>query len=225
MPDSSALKYTDPDGLYEFAACNGDSTCLANQQKFRDAIAAAKKALASGLLSTKQAGSLSAVLNYLGDEGPGKGHGRIVFGSLAIGRLGEYQGKEVLKFDMKQIQSFSERKDPNGDVGFEAVSAGSVVHESRHALDNLSGLFPVAISNVARDLPLVEGSERRAYTDESSVYQGLNSTYPGGTGSLWRTNWTREGLSKATQEKLRSIGVEKGVKRSMDDVRRQLGIK
>jgi RHS repeat-associated protein len=219
---NNPLKYSDPAGLYEFADCNGDAKCLKYQDGFRKALGAAKSALDSGMLSDEESESLSTMLNYLGDEGPGKGHGRIVFGSLNGNEGGAYLGNDVLKFDMGKLTSLSQRKDVgNQKYDLTTIMAGVIAHEVVHDYDDSKGILPMTVraARYNQDMQMIESSERHAYDTESFVFKGLNATDPGG---LWRTNWVTEGLSKVDKETLRSIGVERGVKRSMDDIKQQI---
>jgi RHS repeat-associated protein len=213
------LKYNDPTGLYEFADCSGNPKCAEYKKKFKNAVGAANKALASKSLPDDQAKSLSEVMNYLGDEGPGKGHGRIVFDAIKGRAAGQYAGNDRMIFDMGKIDKLSQRPDP-GNIKYDSTTIlGSVIaHETSHDLDDSKGLLPTYFENNPHVVGMFETSERNAYNIGSYVFKGLNATDPSGS---WRTNWVTEGLSTVDKETLRGIGVENGVKRSMEDIRKQ----
>jgi hypothetical protein len=214
---NNPLKYSDPTGLYEFADCGADPNCEKYKDYFKKALKSGKESLVSGNLYNEEAAALSAVLEYLGEEGPNEGHGRIVFGSLRKGVAGLYIGHDAIKLDMNQIIGLSQRKDP-GKVEYNSITvmSGVVAHETAHDLDDSRGKLPALRIGT---LGAFEKSEKHAWDVESFVYKGLDATSPEG---LWRTNWTSEGLSAVDKETLRSIGVQKGVDRSMEDIKKQL---
>jgi hypothetical protein len=158
-------------------------------------------------------------MNYLGDEGPGKGHGRIVFDAIKGRAAGQYAGNDRMIFDMGKIDKLSQRPDP-GNIKYDSTTIlGSVIaHETSHDLDDSKGLLPTYFENNPHVVGMFETSERNAYNIGSYVFKGLNATDPSGS---WRTNWVTEGLSTVDKETLRGIGVENGVKRSMEDIRKQ----
>ncbi len=215
---NNPLRYTDPDGLYQFADCNGsEEECLYWQKVFNTSISNAKKELNSGKLTDAEARDLAETLAYLGE--PGKGDVRIVFADLGgdWGRQVEINGIKGIKIDMGAIIGASEESYYGFKFNLAAEVGGTAVHESRHGKNKH---YPYIVRNgfLEQDLAAIAPTESAAYFSQSLVFKALGASSVNG---LWMTRWQEEGLSEAQLNELRNIGIQNSVTNTIDHLRRE----
>ena len=203
------LRFTDPLGLYRFAVncAEGDSVCDEQQQRFLDALAAARAsadALEEGSKDRKQ---LERALKRIGEE-EGKG-AWIAFGSdLMDGALAVTNpATKTITFDLAKIDANAAQWMANsradgiwpafGQRHADAFLASVVAHEGGHLPGRFGILNPLSI-----------GSEREALYTESVFYQGRGLTAL--TPRLWHESWRR--LDRKTLEERRSAAIERLLK-------------
>ena len=181
------LRFTDPLGLYRFAVkcATGDDQCNEQQQRFRDALAAARASANALQEGSKERKQLERSLKRIGEK-EGKG-AWIAFGDLEGTKEGRANPlTNTIKFDLAQIDSniaawTRSGKAVAGNPAFtqnDAASyfAATVAHEGAHLAGSPLGL----ITNPFR-------TEQRAIFTESAYYQGQNVLSP--RGLLWNPSW------------------------------------
>ncbi len=215
---NNPLLYTDPHGLYEFAACD-NRACEEWQHLFNLGIDQARRAVKSKKLTAKEKADLQEVLDYLGTAGDGN-NVRVAFGKIE-GAWGELAGKDQIKIDIKGIISESEQK--HFGYKFDLITeVGAVgVHEGRHG-KNGDNLFRFHLNPTDQDFADYGEIERKAYNSESWIFKGLGASSAHG---LWRTNWDTEGLSAVDKETLRSIGVQRSVDNAVQAKKKELNLR
>jgi RHS repeat-associated protein len=209
---NNPILYIDPHGLYEFSACDGEE-CEEWKKIFNSGIGRAREALKAKKLTKTEKADLEEVLEYLGTAGDGN-NVRIAFGDVE-GAFGALMGKDQIKINMKALIAESKKDHIFFEFDLTAEVAGTAVHEGRHGKNN-DQRFRINLGAINDSLATYGEIERRAFNSESFVFKGLGVSSIHG---LWRTNWEREGLSTVDREKLRSIGVERSVERSVNKMR------
>lgn len=195
---NNPLRYTDPLGLYVWGNCSYDADkCKADQQRFRDSITEAQKALKGLDPKSKEAKALRGALKKLGEEG--KGDIKINFGDAGKtdGRpnLGLTVGHNItINYDA--VDSTAKGANLNKSESA-ALDAGVTTHEGTHALGN--GLFG-----------LFQGHfEHPAYYTESVTYQGLHNTDR--AFGLWNESWLAVDKDKLSVEQHRESAIQNAI--------------
>jgi RHS repeat-associated protein len=220
---NNPLKYSDPDGLWEWAAGPCDDQCLANRQRFVADVAAARKGAAHYAEGSPERKSLDRVLAALGEEN--KKNGLLVaFGSLE-GQVGAaYSPKtHTLTVDFaKNDATFDSRPDLEGR-GFsrEGENVASIIHEATHRADQVAGYdFGIQVGgpNQARDLRRLFNAESTAYSNQILYYRAVDipSLY---IRELWNVSWA------TVDQKTIDSTVARKAQQSVDYVKKDLGIK
>jgi hypothetical protein len=196
---NNPLRFTDPEGLYEWArdCAAGDEACQRERDWFRKALDRAHEAAAKFKPRSEERKALERALARYGEEnqrtGVLVGFGRVDYG------LAQTEGNPAVAtvtFDVDSISRQVESRKMSGwdvDVGVE--SAGLSVHEGIHVADMpYSGLPGI---DYAQSL----ATERNAFGAQSYVNKAFKkpSIY-----LLWNPNW-----AAADREKLRQAAVEK----------------
>ena len=138
--------------------------CKAEQQRFRDSITNANKALKGLDPKSKEAKALQKTLNKLGEEG--KGDIKINFGDAGTTRgeanLGHTVGHNItINYDAVDSVAKAYKLNPSQAA---ALDAGLTTHEGTHAFN--PGVFGFTGGHF----------EHPAYYTESVTYQGLQNT-------------------------------------------------
>ena len=196
---NNPLRYTDPTGLYEWAAnCAGDTQCEENRQRFRDALTTTRTAAEQLKQGSKERNRLDAILKKFGAEGE-KNEVKIAFGSAggypAEQSTSLFGRTNTITFDMSMIgkalgQSTQANPDYKASIGFAEI----VTHEGSHMLEKF--LFGNPVNR--------EGSYRtefNAFESQSYVPMSLNqhSFY-----GFWNPSW-----AEVDREALRQKAVQK----------------
>lgn len=208
---NNPLRYTDPLGLYEWdKKCKqGDSTCDANRQQFRDSLANLTKAAGTYAAGSKERKQLDAIIGKIGTEGDGN-KTRIGF-NANMKDFGQTFGNKMT-FNFQAMNTALSQWD-SGTVS--TAGAALVGHEGQHLVDGTGGLGGLKYL-------LNMGDERarqeiQPFTVESYVFQGFNKLEPFGYGTgvskgdasgwpLWNPSW-----AAAEADKLRQANVQKVV--------------
>jgi hypothetical protein len=169
--------------------------------------------LKSDNLTKEEKEILRATLDYLGTDGDGN-KVRISFKSIKGSATGELAGNNQIRIDMGKIES-NYQKPGMDNFDLTAQVGGTTVHEGTHGKDLAEGIFNFRIRNSQKDqdFKAYEAAESRAWNAESYVFKGQNISSPDG---LWNTSW-----KEVDREKLRSTGVQRGVQRSMEEVKKR----
>jgi RHS repeat-associated protein len=170
---NNPLSRTDPTGLYE---CKGSADQCAMVKSAVEAIA---KAASNSSLSADQQKALGAVSQFLGSDTDKNG---VV---IAVGDAHGNQGEASTSGGITTLAvSF---KNMDGKV-FAATAdrAGLIAHEGTHGMDQRAG-------GMARNRSEEMSTERNAYGNQSSVYQGL------GVEDIWWRTWA-PGMTDAQRQ-------------------------
>jgi RHS repeat-associated protein len=184
---NNPLRYVDPYGLYQFdTSCGeGDSECLENQQRFRDALAAVRAAANQLDAGSKERKELERILKGIG-ESEGRGaviafrhfEDKLAFTNPVTGRM---------QFDLSAIDAFASRVTDVREAFFPAI----VAHEGRHLVGG--GFLGLNRTDTA------------SFFAESYVFQGLRANER--IGPLWDNSWLS--LSPQAREANRTEGVRR----------------
>jgi len=186
---NNPLRYIDPLGLYDWDAECNDQQCDKNRDKFRDAVARIRAVFETTKAGTPEYTELKDILERIGTENDGN-HLRIAF-SATLADFGKtvktpLGRKMTLNFDLAD-------RNVSQNEAFD-FRASVVVHETRHALQNLMGLGFNGLFNI-------KAAERPSYNAESLFYKALGTREP--LYGLWDPRW-----SPATQEANRKAVIE-----------------
>lgn len=208
---NNPLRYTDPLGLYEWdKKCKqGDSTCEANRQQFRDALANLTKAAGNYAAGSKERKQLDAIIGKIGTEGDGN-KTRIGFNSN-MKDYGQTFGNKMT-FNFQALNSALSQWD-SGTLS--TAGAALVGHEGQHLVDGTGGVGGLKYFLNMGDERVKQ--EIQPFTVESYVFQGFNKLEPFGYGvgvskgdangwPLWNPSW-----AVADADKLRQANVQKVV--------------
>lgn len=96
---NNPLRYTDPDGLWEWGACTASKpVCEAYQKRFTEAVDRARQAAQQYKERSKERAALDKVLSALGTAGDKNGL-KVAFGSLIGSALAGFNAKtNTIKF-------------------------------------------------------------------------------------------------------------------------------
>jgi RHS repeat-associated protein len=176
---NNPLRYTDPLGLYVWGSCAYDAEkCKADQQRFRDSITTAQKALNGLKPGSDEAKQLKKTLDKLGEEG--KGNIKINFGDAGKtdgeSNLGRTVGNSVtINYDAVDSETSGYHLSASESA---ALDAGVTTHEGTHAGGGPSILGLLGMHG-----------EHAAYFTESVTYQGLHNTDR--LFQLWNESWLK----------------------------------
>jgi RHS repeat-associated protein len=213
---NNPLRYTDPNGLWEFRSCSSTKQeCKGYQSRVHDAYNSLVKSAGSFQAGSKERIALDRVLSCLGKEGQKNGV-VLAFASLPGSRGAQYeQGSNKITFDLPKLDKLF--VDPRAStLGYnrEAELEGELAHEGTHGADRKAGFVDFQIPvNGPINWTTLENSEIRAYSNQSYVNEAT------GTRSiiqLWNPSWTA-----ADAETLRSKAVDEAVRQSIDDMKAQ----
>jgi RHS repeat-associated protein len=180
---NNPLRYTDPDGLYDFdTQCGDDKKCLDNQERFTAAVERLRAIASSLPKNSEQKKAIDKALGAIGTAGDGNGV-TVKFGETATGGPMETFGKTIT-VDWQTLDSRSADFRQMGiavDVGVEA--AAGIAHEGIHLTQDSSLLNRRMFQNA---FDILNYYERVAYEAQSFVNEASRSF---STGGVWNTVW------------------------------------
>lgn len=200
---NNPLLYTDPLGLYKFAAnCDEaqDSSCKIERDRFRAAYSNLKKAAAGLEKGSRERMQLDKLVKRIGEEG--QGNTRIAFGD-ARGNMGLTIGNSItinFKAADRVVKGFALNESEAS-----ALDAAVLGHEGGHLGSSIPGVSLATMH-----------SERTALLNESLVNQGLNNTDR--VFHLWNESWATIDLQR--RDLNRQTAIQEELNRQKRDIRK-----
>ena len=169
---NNPLKYTDPNGLYEWSqkCADNDQQCQSYRQQFRDALTTIRTAVEQYRERSPERDTLQAILDKYGDEGE-ENKVFIKFssaGGFPADESTNLFGKTTVTFDMKMIDGTFQNSAEINPAYKPSIGWGEIVaHEGAHMLDRFLLGNPVNRSGALR-------TEVNAFDAQSFVPKALN---------------------------------------------------